>query len=86
MDIDYPKIPRHNVIFVDMKSFFASIEAVERNLDPLKTLLVVVGDKNQNGSVVLASTSAMKAKFVIKTGSRTYEGPKIRGIQAEYRL
>lgn len=81
MDIDYSKIPRYNVIFVDMKSFFASIEAVERNLNPLKTLLVVVGDRNRSGSVVLASTPAMKAKFGIKTGSRLYEVPKIRGIQ-----
>lgn len=51
---------------------FHSIEAVEQNLDPLKTLLVVVGDKNRSGSVVLASTPAMKAKFGIKTGSRAY--------------
>jgi DNA polymerase V len=81
MDIDYSNLPRHNVIFVDMKSFFASIEAVERNLDSLKTLLVVVGDRNRSGSMVLASTPAMKAKFGIKTGSRLYEVPKIRGIQ-----
>ncbi|MFC3885095.1 UV damage repair protein UvrX [Bacillus songklensis] len=74
-------MPQRTIIFVDMKSFFASIEAVERNLDPLKTLLVVVGDKNRNGSVVLASTPAMKEKFGIKTGNRLYEVPKIRGIQ-----
>jgi DNA polymerase V len=80
MNFDYSQLPRHNILFCDMKSFFASVEAVERGYDPLKVLLCVVADTTRSGSVVLASSPAMKAKFGIKSGSRLYEVPKIRGI------
>lgn len=35
-------------IAIDLKSFFASVECVERGLDPLKTNLVVA-DERQDG-------------------------------------
>ncbi|MBM7703530.1 DNA polymerase thumb domain-containing protein [Metabacillus iocasae] len=66
-------LPRHDVICIDMKSFYASCEAVWRGLDPLTTKLVVVGDVNRNGSVVLAASPLMKTLYGIKTGSRLFE-------------
>lgn len=40
--IDYSKEPRSDIAFVDMKSFYASIECVERGLHPLHTSLCVM--------------------------------------------
>lgn len=79
MDI-YKNLPRNDVLCVDMKSFYASVEAISRNLDPLQAYLVVVGDLSRSGSVVLASSPKMKQEYGIKTGSRLYEIPKIPKI------
>ena len=36
-------------IAIDLKSFFASVECVERGLDPLKTNLVVADETSAEG-------------------------------------
>ena len=33
-NIDYNNLPDKNILCINMKSFYASIEAVERGLDP----------------------------------------------------
>lgn len=71
--MDYSKFPSHNVICIDMKSFYASCECVLRGLNPMKTKLAVVGDINRTGSVVLTASPPMKLQHNIKTGSRLYE-------------
>lgn len=63
---------RHDILCVDMKSFFATCECVERGFDPLKKKLAVVGNVEKDGSVVLAASPALK-KMGIKTGSRLFE-------------
>lgn len=73
--MNYAKIPVKNMLCLDMKSFFASVEAVDRGLDPMTTLLVVVANKNSNGSVILASSPKMKENYGIKTGNRLFEIP-----------
>jgi DNA polymerase V len=85
--MDYSIYPSHNIAVVDMKSFFASCEAIARGLDPLTTLLAVVGDANRNGSVVLAASPLLKSQYGINTGSRLYEikaleNPNILIVQA----
>lgn len=74
--MDYTKLPRHQILCVDMKSFFATCECVDRGYDPLKKKLVVVGNKDEDGSVVLAATPMLK-KMGISTGSRLYEIKKL---------
>ena len=39
---DYSREPRSDIAFVDMKSFYASVECVDRGLHPLKTSLCVM--------------------------------------------
>ena len=39
---DYSREPQSDIAFVDMKSFYASVECVERGLHPLKTSLCVM--------------------------------------------
>ncbi len=73
--IDYTKQPDWPILCVDGRSFYASVEAVARGLDPRTCLLAVVSDVARPGSVVLAASPALKAKHGIKTGSRLYEVP-----------
>lgn len=79
--INYTQLPHHNIMCIDMRSFFASVEAIERGLDPLKAFLVVVGDTSQTGSVVLAASPMMKKKYKIKTGNRLFEIPRVPEIK-----
>jgi len=66
--------PRNNIIAIDLKSFFASCECVERNLDAFTTPLVVC-DPNRNGAITLAVTPYLK-KFGVPGRCRVYELPK----------
>ena len=71
--IDYSNMPKRNIIVIDMKSFFATCECIERGLDPYTTPLVVA-EPNRNGAITLAVTPYMKSLGV---GGRTriYEIP-----------
>lgn len=75
--VDYRNLPKRNIIVIDMKSFYATCECVERGLDPYTTPLVVA-EPGRNGAITLAVTPYMKSLGV---GSRTriYEiDPKIK--------
>lgn len=48
-------------IAIDLKSFYASVECVERNLDPLTARLVVADEKRTDKTICLAVTPALKA-------------------------
>ncbi|MFI3251756.1 MAG: DNA repair protein [bacterium] len=60
---------------IDLKSFYASVECLERNLDPLKAALVVCDTNRGEGSIFLASTPKVK-EMGIKSRSRLFEVPK----------
>ncbi len=60
---------------IDLKSFFASCECVDRGLNPFTTPLVVANKKQGNGAITLAVTPYLKAKG-IKGRTRLYEIPK----------
>ncbi len=60
---------------IDLKSFFASVECVERGLDPFETRLVVADAERSNTTICLAVTPAMK-KLGVKSRCRLYEIPK----------
>lgn len=81
--MDYSALPHQHILCVDMKSFYASCSAVMQGLDPLNCYLAVVGDKNRQGSIVLAASPLMKAEFGVKTGTRMFEIPKDERIVLE---
>lgn len=60
---------------IDLKSFYASVEAVERGLDPFKTNLVVADATRGSGAICLAVTPALK-KLGVKNRCRLFEIPK----------
>lgn len=60
---------------IDLKSFYASVECVERGLDPFKINLVVADPTRGGGAITLAATPAIK-KLGIPSRGRIYEIPK----------
>ncbi len=76
LPIDDEHLPRRDVFCIDVKSFFASVEAVRRRIHPLHAYVIVIAHKERSGSVVLAASPRVKKEFGIKTGSRNYEIPK----------
>lgn len=61
-------------IVIDLKSFYASVECVERGLDPMVTNLVVADPERTDRTICLAITPAMKA-LGIKNRCRVFEIP-----------
>ena len=71
---------------IDLKSFYASVECVERGLDPLKVNLVVADPSRGNGAICLAITPNMK-KLGIQNRCRIFEIPSnVRYITALPRM
>lgn len=62
-------------ICIDLKSFYASVECVDRGLDPLTTNLVVADPERTEKTICLAITPAMKA-LGIPNRCRVFQIPK----------
>ncbi len=74
------------IICIDLKSFYASVECVERDLDPFKTNLVVADPTRGSGTVCLAVSPKMKM-LGVKNRCRIFEIPQnIRYIKAKPRM
>ena len=63
-------------IAIDLKSFYASVECVERGLDPLKARLVVADVSKTEKTICLAVSPALKA-IGIKGRARLFEVEEI---------
>ena len=71
---------------IDLKTFYASVECVERKLDPFSTNLVVADPSRGKGAICLAITPAMKM-LGIKNRCRIYDiPPNIKYIVAVPRM
>ena len=72
-------------IAIDLKSFYASVECVERGLDPLTTNLVVADMSRTEKTICLAVSPTMKA-YGIPGRARLFEVvQRIREVNAERR-
>lgn len=54
-------MPERTCIAIDLKSFYASVECVERGLDPLTTHLVVADTSRSEKTICLAVSPSLKA-------------------------
>ena len=73
-------------IIIDLKSFYASVECVERRLDPLTARLVGADKERGKGTICLAVSPALK-KLGIKNRCRLFDVPERLGaIVAEPRM
>ena len=62
-------------LVIDLKTFYASVECVERGLDPFKTDLIVADKSRGKGSICLAISPSLKKKGV-RNRCRVFEIPK----------
>ena len=68
---------------IDLKSFYASVECVERGLDPLTTNLVVADESRSEKTICLAVSPSLKAKGV-PSRPRLFEViQKVKWVNAE---
>ena len=57
---------------IDLKSFFASVECIERGLDPMTTNLVVADQSRTDKTICLAVSPSLKA-YGIPGRARLFE-------------
>ena len=68
---------------IDLKSFYASVECMERGLDPLKTNLVVADAGRTEKTICLAVTPSLKA-YAISGRARLFEVvQKVKEVNAK---
>lgn len=71
---------------IDLKSFYASVECVERGLDPMTTNLVVADPERSRGTICLAVSPSLKA-LGVKNRCRLFQiPPNLDYIIAEPRM
>lgn len=77
------KPSEHIYAAIDLKSFYASVECVERGLDPLSAYLVVADESRTDKTICLAVSPALKA-FGIPGRARLFEvKEKLRQLERQ---
>ena len=77
---------KHTYVAIDLKSFYASVECVERGLDPLTTNLVVADESRTEKTICLAVTPSLK-QYGIGGRARLFEVvQRVRSLNNERRL
>ena len=74
-DVPAPRTQERQYLCIDLKSFYASVECVERGLDPLSTRLVVADPSRTEKTICLAVSPAMKA-LGVRNRCRVFEIPQ----------
>ena len=59
---------------IDLKSYYASVECVERHLDPLTTKLVVADPERTEKTICLAVSPSLKAYGIPGRALTVYTG------------
>ncbi len=79
-------MPQKTYLCIDLKSFYASVECVERGLDPMTTNLVVADPERSDKTICLAVSPTMKA-LGVRNRCRVFEIPAhIKYIMAPPRM
>lgn len=75
----------HSYIAIDLKSFYASVEVIERGLDPMTTNLVVADKSRTEKTICLAVSPSLKA-YGIPGRARLFEVvQKVKEVNMERR-
>ena len=78
-------VAERQYVAIDLKSFYASVECVERGLNPLKTNLVVADAERTDKTICLAVSPSLKS-LGVSSRPRLFEvKSSVRGINAERR-
>lgn len=79
-------VKKHIYVAIDLKSFYASVECVERRLDPLRTNLVVADRNRTEKTICLAVSPSLKA-YGISGRARLFEVvQKVKEVNAGRKL
>ena len=77
------KTEEHTYIAIDLKSFYASVECVERSLNPLTTHLVVADSERTEKTICLAVSPSLK-EYQIPGRARLFEvNQRVQEVNAE---
>ena len=72
-------------IAIDLKSFYASVECMDRQLDPMTTNLVVTDESRTEKTICLAVSPSLK-KHSIPGRARLFEViQRVRAVKADRR-
>ena len=71
-----------NYICIDLKSFYASVECIERGLDPMTARLVVADESRTDKTICLAVSPALKAYGVPGRGRLFEVKQRLREVKA----
>ncbi len=79
-------MPERTYLAIDLKSFYASVECVERGLDPLTTNLVVADESRTEKTICLAVSPSLKA-YGIPGRARLFEViQRVKEVNAARRI
>lgn len=67
---DYAQEPLRDILFIDVKSFYATVECALHGWDPLETMLVVMSHSDNTGNGLILASSP-KAKEVLDISNVT---------------
>ena len=70
---DPSRLPVRDMLCIDCKSFFASMEAIRRSEYPLAAKIAVLSREESQGGLILAASSDTKRDYGVKLGTRKYE-------------
>ena len=73
----------HVYLAIDLKSFYASVECVERGLDPLKSNLVVADSSRTEKTICLAVSPSLKARGIPGRARLFQVVQKVREVNAQ---
>ncbi len=77
---------KHIYIAIDLKSFYASVECMERGLDPLSTNLVVADESRTEKTICLAVSPSLKA-YGIPGRARLFEVvQRVKDVNAQRQM
>ena len=67
----------HTYIAIDLKSFYASVECQERDLDPMTTNLVVADPSRTEKTICLAVSPSLKSQRNKQEAKKSGSGKKV---------
>ena len=85
MNASQEDLNNRTYIAIDLKSFYASVECLERGLDPLTTNLVVADESRTTKTICLAVSPSLKA-YGISGRARLFEVvQRVKAVNVERR-
>lgn len=70
---DPSRLPSRDIMCIDCKSFYASVEAIRRGEYPLAAKNAVLSRAESQGGLILAASPLVKANYGVKLGTRYFE-------------